>query len=133
MRRQLIQQVLEANPFEAPPSLVNQYLESLMRAPEDADPQEVAAAKEQARPAAEQAVRRMLAIERIAELESLHPTQEDLDQRVAEIAAQNEMEPAEVRRQLSQSGRLQALGSDLMEKRVFDYLKSLSTIEKEDE
>lgn len=133
VRRQLIQQVLEGNPFEAPPSLVSQYLDSLMQAPDDADPQEVAAAKEQARPAAEQGVRRMLVIERIAELESLHPTQEDLDERIAEIAAENEMEAAEVRRQLSQSGRLQALASDLMEKRVFDYLKSLSTIEKEDE
>ena len=133
VRRQLIQQVLEANPFDPPPSLVDQYLENLMQAPEDADPDEVAAAKQQARPAAEQAVRRMLVIERIAELESLHPTQEDLDARVDEIAQQNDMEPVEVRRQLSQSGRLQALASDLMEKRVFEYLKSLSTIEQEGE
>jgi trigger factor len=133
VRRQLIQQVLEANPFEAPPSLVDQYLDSLLQAPEDADPEEIAAAKQQARPAAEQAVRRMLVIERIAELENLHPTDDDLDQRVQEIAAENEVEPAEVRRQLAQSGRLQALASDLMEQRVFDYLKSLSTIEKEGE
>ena len=133
VRRQLIQQVLEANPFDAPPSLVNQYLDSLLQAPEDADPEEVAAAKEQARPAAEQGVRRMLVIERIAELESLRPTQEDVDQRVAEIASENDMEPAQVRRQLAQSGRLQGLASDLMEKRVVDDLKSLSTIEKEAE
>ena len=56
-----------------------------------------------------------------------------MDARVAEIAADNEMEEAEVRRQLAQSGRLQALASDLMERRVFDYLKSLSTIETEAE
>ncbi len=133
VRRQLIQHVLEANPFEAPPSLVDQYLDSLLQAPEDADPEEIAAAKQQARPAAEQAVRRMLVIERIAEMENLHPTDADLDQRVQEIAAENEIEPAEVRRQLAQSGRLQALASDLMEQRVFEYLKSLSTIEKEGE
>ena len=128
-----MQQVLEANPFDAPPSLVDQYLDNLLQAPEDADPSEVATAKQQARPAAEQAVRRMLVIERVAEMEKLHATQDDVNTRVAEIAAQNDMEPAEVRRQLSQSGRLQALASDLMEKRVFDYLKSLSTIKKEDE
>ncbi len=133
VRRQLIQKVLEANPFDAPPSLVDQYLDNVLQAPEDADPEEVAAAKTQTRPAAEQAVRRMLVIERVADLESLHPTPEDVDQRVAEIAAENEMEAAEIRRQLSQSGRLQALASDLMEKRVFDYLKSLSTIEQEGE
>ncbi|MFW6331649.1 MAG: trigger factor [Gemmatimonadota bacterium] len=131
VRRQLVQQVLEANPFEAPPSLVDEYLNSLMQVPDEADPEEVAAAKEQARPAAEHAVRRMLLIDRIAEMENLHPTQADLDQRVEEIAEQNEMEAAEVRRQLAQSGRLQALQSDLMEQRVFEYLKSLSTIEQQ--
>ena len=133
VRQQLMQQVLEANPFEAPPSLVDQYLDNLMQAPEDADPSDVAAAKQQARPAAEQAVRRLLVIERVAEMEGLHATQDDVDARVAEIAAQNDMDEREVRRQLSQSGRLQALASDLTEKRVFEYLKSLSTIEKEDE
>lgn len=133
VRQQLMRQVLEANPFDAPPSLVDQYLDNLLQAPEDADPSEVATAKQQARPAAEQAVRRMLVIDRIAAMESLHATQDDVNARIAEIAAQNEMEPAEVRRQLSQSGRLQALASDMMEKRVFDYLKSLSTIKKEDE
>ncbi len=133
VRQQLMEQILEANTFEAPPSLVTQYLDSLLQAPDDADPQEIAAAKEQARPAAERAVRRMLVIDRVADTEGLHATQDDVDARVTEIARQNDMEPAEVRRQLSQSGRLQALASDLMEQRVFDYLKSLSTIEKEDE
>jgi len=131
VRRQLIQQVLEANPFEVPPSLVSEYLDSLMRPPDDADPEEVAQAKEQARPAAEYAVRRMLVLERVAEMETLHATAEDVDARVGEIAEQNEVEPAEVRRQLARSGRLDALASDLTEQRVFDYLKSLSTIEKD--
>jgi trigger factor len=133
VRRQLMQQVLEANPFEAPPSLIDQYLDSLMQAPDDADPEELAAAKEQARPMAEHAVRRMLVIDRVATMESLRATQADVDARVAEIAEQNEMEPAEVRRQLAQSGRLDALATDLMEQRVYDYLKSLSTIEEKDE
>ena len=133
VRRQLIQNILEANPFDPPPSLVDQYLDSLMQAPEDADPAEVASAKQQARPAAEHAVRRMLVIDRVAEMESLRATEDDVNARIAEIAAQNEMQEAEVRRQLAQSGRLQALASDLMEKRVFEYLKSLSTIESEDE
>jgi trigger factor len=128
VRRQLMQQVLEANPFELPPSLVEQYLDSLLQAPEDADPEELARTKEQARPAAEYGVRRMLVIERIAELESLHATQEDVEQRVQEIAAENRVEPSVVRQELARSGRVQAIASDLTEKRVFDYLKSLSTI-----
>jgi trigger factor len=133
VRRMLMQEVLEANPFQVPPSLVEQYLDSLIQAPEDADPAEVAQAKEQGRPAAEYGVRRMLVIDRIAELESLHPTQEDVDERVREIAEQNGLEPAQVRQELARSGRIQAMASDLAEKRVFDYLKSLSTIIKEGE
>jgi trigger factor len=128
VRRQLMQQVLEANAFEVPPSLVDQYLESLLQAPEGTDPAELEQAKEQARPAAEYGVRRMLAIERIAELEGLHATQEDVDARVQEIAEENRVEAAVVRRELVRSGRLQAIASDLTEKRVFDYLKSLNTI-----
>jgi trigger factor len=128
VRRQLMQQVLEANAFEVPPSLVEQYLDSLLQAPEGTEPAELEQAKEQARPAAEYGVRRMLAIERIAELEGLHATQEDVDARVQEIAEENRVEPAVVRRELMRSGRLQAIASDLTEKRVFDYLKSLNTI-----
>jgi trigger factor len=128
VRRRLIQQVLEANPFEVPPSLVEQYLDGLLQAPEDADPEEVAQAKEQARPAAEYGVRRMLVIERVAELENLHATQEDVEARVQEIADQNGVDVSEVRRELARSGRVQAIASDLTESRVFDYLKSLSTI-----
>jgi trigger factor len=128
VRRQLVQQVLEANPFAVPPSLVEQYLDSLLQAPKDADPGELAQAKEQARPAAEYGVRRMLVIERIAEMESLHATREDVEARIDEIAQENQVDPAKVRKELARSGRVQALASDLTEKRVFDYLKSLSTI-----
>jgi trigger factor len=128
VRRQLVQQVLEANPFEVPPSLVDQYLDSLLQAPKDADPDELATAKEQARPAAEYGVRRMLVIERIAEMEGLHATQDDLELRVQEIAEQGGVDASQVRRELARSGRIQAMASDLTEKRVFDYLKSLSTI-----
>jgi trigger factor len=131
VRRQLMQQVLEANAFEVPGSLVDQYLDSLLQAPEDADPEELAQAKEQARPAAEYGVRRMLVIDRIAELEGLNATQEDIEARVREIAEENGLEASQVRRELGRSGRLQALASDLTEKRVFEYLKSLSTILKE--
>jgi trigger factor len=129
VRRQLMQQVLDANPFEAPPSLVQQYLDSLFQAPEGVDPEELAAAKEQARPAAEYGVRRMLVIDRVAELESLHAGHEDVDARVQEIAQENGVEAAEVRRQLARGGRLQAIAQDLTEERVYHYLKSLSTIE----
>lgn len=133
VRRQIMQQVLEANPFDVPPSMVDQYVEGLIQAPEDADPDELAQAKESARPAAEYAVRRMMVIDRVAGMENLNATESDVDARVQEIAEQNEIEPAEVRRQLARSGRLQALASDLTERRVFDYLKSLSTIEEEDQ
>jgi trigger factor len=128
VRRQLVQAVLEANSFEVPPSLVDQYLDGLLQAPRDADPEEVARAKEQARPAAEYGVRRMLVIERIAELEGLHATEAEVEERVRELAEQNGMEPSKLRRELARSGRVQAIASDLTEKRVFDYLKSLSTI-----
>jgi FKBP-type peptidyl-prolyl cis-trans isomerase (trigger factor) len=126
-------QVLEANPFQPPPSLVDQYVDGLLQIPEGAEPGEVAEVREQARPAAEYGVRRMLVIDRVAQMESLTATREDVEARVQEIADRNGVDPAEVRRQLGRTGRLQALATDLTEERVFEYLKSLSTIEKEDD
>jgi FKBP-type peptidyl-prolyl cis-trans isomerase (trigger factor) len=100
-----------------------------MQAPEGADPERVAAMREQARPVAEQALRRMLVIERIATLESLHATAEEVDARVAGLAERMGRPAAEVRKQLQQGGRLAEIEEEITETKVFRYLESLSTIQ----
>lgn len=129
VRRQLLDQILEANPFEVPDTMINRYLDQLLPARRDEDLEKRAEMRQMARPAAEQALRRMMVIERVAELEGLHASSAEVDERVEEIAARNERPVAEVWTQLQKSGRMAALEEEITENKVFQYLKSQSTIE----
>jgi trigger factor len=129
VRRELLDQILEANPFEVPDTMINRYLDQLLPARRDEDLEKRSEMRQMARPAAEQALRRMMVIERVAELEGLHATSAEVDERVEEIAARNERPVAEVWTQLQKSGRMAALEEEITENKVFQYLKSQSTIE----
>ena len=128
VRARLIGAIAEANPFEVPDSMIDRYVEQMMPPREGADPQRVAELQQQARPMAAQALKRMLIVERVAELESLRATPDEVDARVANIAERLGRAVAEVRAQLQKSGRLAEIEDEVTEEKVFGYLKSLSTI-----
>src|SRR5690606_23285899 len=129
LRRQLIDRIVEANPFEVPDAMVEQYLDGILQPREGVDAQRLAEAREAARPAAEQAIRRTLVLDRVAKMEGLEATPAEVDARVEEIASRVGRPAEEMRRQLSRSGRLEALADEITEEKVFDYLKGLSTVE----
>jgi trigger factor len=128
VRRQLLDQILEANPFEVPDSLINRYLDQLIRPRPEADAERLAETRQLARPAAEQALRRTMVIERVAELEGLHATSAEVDARVEEIAERGGRPVGEVWSQLQKSGRLAVIEEEITEDKVFTYLKAQSTI-----
>ena len=128
VRRQLMDQVIEANPFDVPDSMAQRYLEGMLPTQEGADPTRVEAIRQQARPAAERAIRRMLIIEAIAEREALRGTEEEVAARVREIAERNNRPEAEVRAQLKKSGRLDHLEEEITESKVFEFLKAGSKV-----
>jgi trigger factor len=129
VRAQLVQQVLEHNPFEVPDSMVHTYLERVVPAREGADEERLREARVQLWPAAQHALQRMLVMERIAELESLHATPAEIDARVDELAERLGRPRGEVLGQLRKSGRLAELEQEVTEEKVFEYLKSLSDIQ----
>jgi len=129
VRQRLLDAIIEANPFDVPDSLVNQYLQRLISPRQGADSERVAEAMEMARPAAEHALRRIMVIERVAELEGLHATSAEVDDRVEEIAERQGRPVGEVWAQLQKSGQLSRLEEEITENKVFEYLKSQSTIE----
>jgi trigger factor len=128
VRRRLVEQIVEANPFEVPDAMVDQYLERLMPTREGSNPERIAEARQAMRPAAEQAIKRMLVIERVAELESLQATPSEMDARLDEVAARYGQPVGEVRKQMQKAGQLHALEDEITEEKVFAYLKSLSTV-----
>jgi trigger factor len=80
-------------------------------------------------PAAQRAIKRMLVIERVAELESLQATPSEIDARLEDLSQRYDRPAGEVRKQLQKNGQLSALEDEITEEKVFTYLKSLSTVE----
>jgi len=128
VRGQLMENLLDANPFEVPRSMVDRYVEGVMGDTEGVDPEAVVRAREQIRPEAERAVKRIILIDRIAETQDLRASEEELDERIATIAEKNDVSQAQVYAQLQKSGRLEALERELTERKVFDFLKEQSEI-----
>jgi trigger factor len=128
-RRRLLEAVIEANPFELPAAMVDQYLDSVLQPRVEGDEARLAELREATRPAAEQALKRLLVVDRIAKLEGLEATASEVEERVEGLAERMGRPVAEVKTQLRKGGRLAALAEEITEDKVFSYLKSMSTIE----
>ncbi|MFG1691555.1 trigger factor [Gemmatimonadota bacterium] len=128
VREQLIELLLDANPFEVPASLPQRYLDSMLSDSGEMPEEQLKETMDVLRPGAERAVRRTLVIEKIAEMEGLKASEEELDERVEEIAKANDTSPAEIYANLQKSGRLDSLEHQITEQKVFDYLKEQSEI-----
>lgn len=127
VRGQLLEHILEANPFEVPESMVTQYLRSVI-GQEKPDPAQMERARQAMGPQAERAVKRILVIERVAETQGLRAGDDELDARIEAIAEANQTSPAEVYARFQKSGRLEMLERELTEEKVFEFLKGQSEI-----
>lgn len=129
VRGRLLDFVIEANPFDVPESMVRRYADGLIGDQRDGVPEErLREFRERIRPEAERAVKRILLIERVAEMQGLRATDEDVDARIEEIAEANDTTAAKVYAELQKSGRLEALERELTEKAVFGFLEEQSEI-----
>ena len=128
VRGKLLDAILDANPFTVPVSMVDRYVESVLGNPEGVPPDKLTEAKEQLSPQAEHAVKRILAIDRLSEIQELGATKEELDDRIGEIAEKNGDTPARIYASLQKGERLEALEREITERKVFDFLKEQSEI-----
>ena len=134
VRQRLLDAVLEANPFEVPASMVDQYMESVLGEQKDQIPEEkLAEIREAMKGEAESAVKRFMVVDRIAADRNLKATEDEVDEKVQEIAESNEVDPQQVYGQLQKAGRLDALEREITEDKVFDFLKQESTITDEEQ
>jgi trigger factor len=121
VRQQLLDQIAAANPFEIPPSWVNQLIDGYLQAyqvpEEDGD-----RFRTEFRPVAERQVRRDLIIDAIAEREGLKATEANIDERVADVAAKRGAEPGQVYASLQKAGRLREIEQSITEDNVFKWL-----------
>jgi len=129
VRRQLMDQILQANPFDVPETMISRYLDQVIRPRKGDDPEKIQEIRETSRPMAENALRRMLVVERVAELEGLRPTATEIEERYQALAEQYGRPASEIRAQLAKDGREHEVEEALTEEKVYQYLESLSTIE----
>jgi trigger factor len=121
VRQQLLDQIASANPFDIPPSWVNQLIDGYVEAykvPED----DRANFRNEFRPVAERQVRRDLIIDTVAERESLKATESDIDDRVSEVASKRGADPGQVYASLQKAGRLREIEQSITEEKVFAWL-----------
>ncbi len=121
VRGQIIEKLVEANPFDVPRAWVNQLIEGYMQmyGVPDAEKQRFA---QEFEPMAQRQVRRDLIIDAIAEKESLTASEADVDGRIEEMAKARNVDPGQVYSQLQKAGRLQEIERELTEERVFAWL-----------
>ena len=127
VREQLVQHLVEANNIQAPRSMVDRMLHSLLHAYEIGHEREEQFNNE-FRPIATAQVRRELVLSAVAEQHALRATEADVDARVARIAEQRKSTPAQVYASLEQAKRLPELERSITEEKVFDFLLPQSTV-----
>jgi trigger factor len=128
VRGRLLDLVVEANSFDVPQSMVERYADSVLGDAKDIPEDRIREFREQIRPEAERAVKRILVIERIAEAQNMRAGDDEIDARVEEIAEANNTDVAKVYAELQKAGRLEAIERELTEKAVFEFLMEQSEI-----
>ena len=136
VRDGLIGQILEANPIEAPRSMVERYLDYMMGGPQGGarakrtpeQEERFSQFREMMRPQAEASLKRMLVIDSLADANGLRATQDEVDARVELIAQGQGRSVSDVWLELEKSGQLQSLEAEVTEDKVFDWLRSQNTV-----
>ena len=136
VRDALIGQILEANPIDAPRSMVERYLDYMTGMGDGQQKRKLSAEQEERfsqfremmRPQAEASLKRMLVIDTLADREGLRATQDEVDARVESIATASGRSPSDVWRELEKSGQLQSLEAEITEEKVFEWLRGQNTV-----
>ncbi len=137
--RQLMDQVIAANPIDAPESLVDSRLDQSMQrmaqdlARQGIDPREAvdwAAYRAENRPHAERAVKEEILLDGIASTESLEVDDAEV---LAEIESHQQGQPegsaARVAQQMRKDGSFDGLRRAMLRRRALDFVKGHATIE----
>jgi trigger factor len=131
-REALLEALLEKNPVEIPPALVEDQARALLREWQhrmqhqgldlsrvQVNPERLAA---EARDRARRQVHAGLVLEAVARQEALAVDPAEIDARIARLAEGGKQTPESVRRRLEASGRLDDLRASLLEEKTLEYL-----------
>lgn len=128
VRGQLLEQLLAANPFDVPDSMIDQYIRSMIGNEQELLPEQMAEARTQLGDQAGHAVKRFLLVEEFARKFELAATEDEVDERIEEMATRAGTDPGDLYARLQKAGRIERMEREITEQKVFDALKAESTI-----
>jgi trigger factor len=131
LRGALLNEILGANPFEVPESMIDRFILSALDNPKELPPERFAQAKEELRHHATTAVKRHLVVEKLVESSGLKVTEEEVDAKVEELASKGRTSVSDLYSRLQRSGQLERIERELLEAKVFDLLVGQSQIRDE--
>jgi trigger factor len=126
-RAKLLDAIIDANPFDVPPSWVNQLVQSYAQAYQIPE-QDLQRFAGEFRPLAERQVRRDLVVDAIAKRENLAATAADVDAEVETLARSRNQEPGQLYASLEKAKRLGEIEHGVTERKVFDWLMARNTV-----
>ena len=132
LKDQLLSRVMEANPFETPPAMVDQqarYLAERQRrrleaegAPRSAEGPTPEQLRKDLEPQARRHVQAMLLMERVAALEKIEVSEEEVQRRIEEVARSARQKAAAVRELYRGEDAREDLRSQMVFERALDFL-----------
>jgi trigger factor len=127
MRGELLKQVGEANNVPAPHSMVHRLLHAYAESYK-VEPAQFETFAKSFEPVAEAQVKRELIMDAVATAQNLRATEQDIDERVAKLAAARGVDPGKLYTSLQQNRRLGELEHTITEEKVLEWLVQQSTV-----
>jgi trigger factor len=124
VEEQILDQIIEKNPFEVPESLVAGYIEALISDlhPGQHKEEDLDQLRKSYQPLAVRSVRRWFILEEICKKEGIHVEEKELAAQVATMAKTRGLDPQKAHKQLAESGQLQKLRRNLEEEKTLSFL-----------
>ena len=134
----LIDALIEGNPFEVPDSMVENYLDGMVESykqehaghDHDIDEDEI---RESGRDQAERGIKRFLLLDAVADQENIEVTDDDLDKHLEEMSQRHNIEGPRLRQILSRTEQLDQIESELKTQKTFDFLIDNADVEEVEE
>lgn len=128
VRGQLVEQLMAANPFEIPDSMVDQYIRSMLGEDQKLTDEQLAGARAQLGTQAEYGVKRFILLDAFARKAGIEVTADEVDERIEAMAERTKSDPGELYARLQKAGRLEQLEREIHERKIFEALKAGATI-----
>jgi len=139
---QVLDKIIEENPFDIPMVMIKEQADRLVEqslrqyAQYGIDPAQMGIDKEmlaqQNFPMAEKQVKSALVINKIADLEKINPTDEDIDKSLDDYAVKYDKTKDELKKELEQYGGMQSFHNTVFTNMVYDFLMSANKVEEKE-